>query len=199
VPDLLLLRRVVADLMYHWTDHNIRVHAFTCVLALQVALLMRRQAERHLYTEGYLLDSLAVRLGGRAAELVVFGQGSTGASNDLAGATALATRMVREFGLSEALGPVGYASQHPQYLGGEEIVTRTYSEETQRVIDQEVSRLLREAEQRALDLLRTHRAALDSLATLLMEKETVDGSTVDDLVRAPTPGEPTAPPTPVPR
>jgi cell division protease FtsH len=156
------------------------------------------EAERHLYSEGYLLDSLAVRLGGRAAELVVFGQGSTGASNDLAGATALATRMVREFGLSEAVGPVGYGSQHPQYLGGEEIVSRTYSEETQRVIDQEVARLLREAEQRALDLLRTHRAALDTLAALLLEKETVDGSAVDDLVRAPTPGERAAPPAPVP-
>ncbi|HEV7208283.1 MAG TPA: ATP-dependent zinc metalloprotease FtsH, partial [Mycobacteriales bacterium] len=62
--------------------------------------------ERHLYSEGYLTDSLAVRLGGRAAELIVFGEGSTGASNDLAGATDLATRMVREFGLSPELGPV---------------------------------------------------------------------------------------------
>src|SRR6202042_1680320 len=62
--------------------------------------------ERHMYTEDYLLDSLAVRLGGRAAELVVLGQGSTGAGNDLAGATELATKMVREFGLSQALGPI---------------------------------------------------------------------------------------------
>src|SRR5207253_2816375 len=63
--------------------------------------------ERHMYGEDYLHDSLAVRLGGRAAELVVLGQGSTGAANDLAGATDLATKMVREFGLSETLGPVG--------------------------------------------------------------------------------------------
>ena len=63
--------------------------------------------ERHLYREDYLNDSLAVRLGGRAAELVEFGQGSTGAANDLASATDLATKMVREFGLSPALGPVG--------------------------------------------------------------------------------------------
>ena len=63
--------------------------------------------ERHMYGEDYLLDSLAVRLGGRAAELVVIGQGSTGAANDLAGATDLATKMVREFGLSDTLGPVG--------------------------------------------------------------------------------------------
>jgi len=74
--------------------------------------------ERHLYSESFLHDSLAVRLGGRAAELVVFGEGSTGAANDLAGATQLATRMVRELGLSSVLGPVGYSGQSPMYLAG---------------------------------------------------------------------------------
>jgi cell division protease FtsH len=74
--------------------------------------------ERHLYGEDYLLDSLAVRMGGRAAELVVLGQGSTGASNDLAGATELAVRMVREFGLSSAVGPVGYPQGGSVFLGG---------------------------------------------------------------------------------
>jgi cell division protease FtsH len=156
------------------------------------------EAERHLYSEGYLLDSLTVRLGGRAAELVVFGQGSTGASNDLAGATELATRMVREFGLSDAVGPVGYGSGNPQYLGGQEVVSRNYSEETQRAIDQEVARLLREAEERALELVRTHRPALDTLTRLLLEKETIDGSAVEDLVRSPADGARTAPPVSVP-
>ena len=74
--------------------------------------------ERHLYGEDYLHDSLAVRLGGRAAELVVLGQGSTGAANDLASATELATKMVREFGLSPALGPVGYPEGGSVFLGG---------------------------------------------------------------------------------
>ncbi|KLL11803.1 ATP-dependent zinc metalloprotease FtsH [Protofrankia coriariae] len=151
--------------------------------------------ERHLYTEGYLYDSLAVRLGGRAAELVVFGQGSTGAANDLAGATALATRMVREFGLSPALGPVGYASGNPQYLGTEEIVSRPYSEETQRVIDAEVARLVREAEEQAVSLLRAHRGALDALTGILLERETVDGSVLDDVLRE---HAPTSAPTAVP-
>ena len=73
--------------------------------------------ERHLYTEGYLKDSLAIRMGGRVAEQLVFGQTSTGASNDLAGATDLATRMVREFGMSQSLGPVGFASGSPMFLG----------------------------------------------------------------------------------
>ncbi len=144
------------------------------------------EAERHLYSEGYLLDSLAVRFGGRAAELVVFGNGSTGASSDLTGATQLATRMVREFGLSSAVGPVGYGSQNPQYFGGEELVSRPYSEQTQRLIDSEVARLLREAEVRAVDLLSTHRDALDALSALLLERETIDGSAVEAALRRPT-------------
>ena len=67
------------------------------------------ESERHLYPESYLYDSLAVRLGGRAAELLVLGEASTGASNDLAGATQLATRMVRDWGMSPKLGPVGFS------------------------------------------------------------------------------------------
>jgi cell division protease FtsH len=135
------------------------------------------EEERHLYTEEQLRATLAVRLGGRAGELVVYGAGSTGASNDLASATQLATRMVTEFGLSPALGPVGYASDQPGYLGpGQQ--AHPYSEETQRVVDEEVARLLREAEAAAVDLLGRHRPALDALAAELLEHETVDGSVV---------------------
>ena len=138
------------------------------------------EVERHLYSEAYLTDLLAVRLGGRAAELVVFGHGSTGAANDLAEATQLAVRMVREFGLSPALGPVGYSDQGAQYLGGpiQDGLRRPFSEETQRVVDQEVSRLLREAEERAVAMLNDHRDQLDWLAARLVETETVDGSVV---------------------
>jgi cell division protease FtsH len=134
--------------------------------------------------------SLAVRLGGRAAELVVFGQGSTGASNDLASATGLATRMVREFGLSPALGPVGYGNDDPQYLGGQELSSRPYSEETQRVIDEEVARLLREAEQHAVDLLTRHRDALDELSRELLDNETVSGDVVRRIAAGRTAGVP---------
>ncbi|HEU5023513.1 MAG TPA: ATP-dependent zinc metalloprotease FtsH [Spirillospora sp.] len=142
------------------------------------------EAERHLYGEGYLTDLLAVRLGGRAAELVVFGQGSTGAADDLAGATRIATRMVREFGLSPALGPVGYSTGSPGFLGDAPDAARPpYSEATQRLVDEEVARLLRDAEQRATATLLAHRAALDRLASLLMDKETVDGSAVLDVLR----------------
>jgi cell division protease FtsH len=138
--------------------------------------------ERHLYTEGYLKDSLAIRMGGRAAEQVVFGEGSTGAANDLAGATDLATRMVREFGMSESLGPVGFASGSPMYLGGEEVRSRPYAEATQRVVDEEVAKLLREAEQRATAMLTEHREALDRLTELLLERETIDGTDLDGVL-----------------
>jgi cell division protease FtsH len=136
--------------------------------------------ERHMYGEDYLYDSLAVRLGGRAAELVVLGQGSTGAGNDLAGATDLATKMVREFGMSPVLGPVGYPEGGSVFLGGggPGMSSRPYAEATQAAIDGEVSKLLRQAEERAIELLKTHRAELDSLVTLLLEKETVDGADV---------------------
>ncbi|MER5419028.1 ATP-dependent zinc metalloprotease FtsH [Streptosporangium roseum] len=147
------------------------------------------EAERHLYSESYLADLLAVRLGGRAAELVVFGEGSTGAVNDLAAATQIATRMVRDFGLSPALGPVGYSSAAPQYLGedAEDLQRKPYSERTQKIIDEEVARLLSGAERRAIDLLRAHRGALDRLAAILVEHETVDGDVVGSVLRAERP------------
>ncbi|TMM22898.1 MAG: ATP-dependent zinc metalloprotease FtsH [Actinobacteria bacterium] len=134
--------------------------------------------ERHLYPESYLQDSLAIRMGGRAAEQLVVGEVSTGASNDLAGATQLATRMVVEFGMSPELGPVGFSGDGPAYLGQQEIRSRQYAEATQRVIDQEVERLLKEANERAMTLLSDHRVALDKVAALLLERETIDGSDV---------------------
>ena len=143
--------------------------------------------ERHMYGEDYLHDSLAVRLGGRAAELVVLGQGSTGAANDLAGATDLATKMVREFGLSKTLGPVGYPEGGSVFLGGggPGMSSRPFAEATQAEIDREVASLLREAEKRAVELLKDHRVRLDALVSLLLEEETVDGSDVYRLAGLP--------------
>jgi cell division protease FtsH len=93
--------------------------------------------------------------------------------------------MVREYGMSERLGPVGFASASPMYLGGEEVQRRSYAEGTQRVIDEEVSALLREAEQRATALLTPRRDALDRLVQDLLAHETVDG----DAVRAAIEGD----------
>jgi cell division protease FtsH len=146
--------------------------------------------DRHLYGQDYLSDSLTVRLGGRAAELVEFGQGSTGAANDLAGATDLATKMVREFGLSPALGPIGYPGSGPVHLGGgggSGVSSRPFAEATQAVIDREVSRLLAEAERRATDLLRSHRAELGQLVGLLLRQESVDGTEVYRILGKPAP------------
>jgi cell division protease FtsH len=139
--------------------------------------------ERHLYSESYLHDSLAVRLGGRAAELLVLGEASTGASNDLAGATDLAIRMVRDWGFSPRLGPVGLGSGGPGYLGPTPNGSRQYAEGTQLVIDEEVSRLLAEAADRAGALLLQRREALDAVIDLLLERETISGTELMDVVR----------------
>jgi cell division protease FtsH len=145
--------------------------------------------ERHLYGEDDLTESLAVRLCGRAAELVELGQGSTGAANDLASATDLATKMVREFGLSSALGPVGYPEGGSMFLGsgGSGLSSRPFAEATEATIDMEVSRLLREAEQSAVALIRSHRDELDQLVALLLDKETIDGADDYRIVGRPVP------------
>jgi cell division protease FtsH len=150
------------------------------------------EAERHLYQESYLYDSLAVRLGGRAAEILVLGEASTGAANDLAGATQLATHMVRDWGMSPRLGPVGLANDSAGYLGLDNSPLRKYAEGTQRVIDQEVARLLRQGEQKATDLLSAHRDALDRLIDLLQKKETIDGSEIEAILHRSRPTAPTA-------
>jgi cell division protease FtsH len=132
------------------------------------------ESERHLYPQSYLTDSLAVRLGGATAELVVLGEASTGASSDLASATDLATRMVTEWGLSPEVGPIGYAAE--SRTSANPFAGRPYAEETQRSIDQEVARLLREAEAIAVRLLSEHRDALDRVIGLLLKRETIDGA-----------------------
>jgi cell division protease FtsH len=147
--------------------------------------------ERHLYGQDYLTESLAVRLGGRAAELVELGQGSTGAANDLASATELATKMVREFGLSDKLGPIGYPQGGSVFLGDGAgsggFSSRPFAEATQAEIDAEVAKLLRDAEQTAVSLIRSHTHELDQLVVLLLEKETVDGAAVYAIAGRPVP------------
>ena len=153
--------------------------------------------ERHLYPESRLTASLAVRLGGRAAEIVVLNEPSTGASNDLASATDLATHMVREWGFSARVGPISYGPEGPSR--DNPFAGRPYAEETQRSIDQEVARLLREAEDTATTLLRGNREMLDRVISLLLERETIDGSDLAAIVGAPLalklPGSAGCPPT----
>ena len=138
--------------------------------------------DRRLYGERDLTDALAIRLGGRAAELLVRGEASTGAADDLASATALATQMVREFGLSRAIGPVSYAGAQAWSFAGPG-APRGYSERTQWLIDREVAALLIRAEARARKLLTEHMQALHQVTTALVERETITGDQVRALVR----------------
>ena len=136
--------------------------------------------EHHLYGEDYLNESLAVRLGGRAAELVVLGQGSTGAASDLASATELAIKMVREFGLSSKLGPVGYR-RGDRYSSAEAAVTGCPAGRFRIHPGPHRRRGLAAgagSPATAVTLIRTHQGDLDRLADLLVEKETVDGAEV---------------------
>ena len=163
---LLLGRRDAMNALLPDEKHSVAVHesGHAVVAALsehadpvaKVTILPAGQAlgvtqqlpedERHLYPESYLQDSLAVRLGGRAAEVLVLGEASTGAASDLAGATDLATKMVRDWGLSSRLGPIGFADTTPSSFGPDGFARAPYAEATQQVIDEEVARLLRAAE-----------------------------------------------------
>ncbi len=138
--------------------------------------------ERHIYRREYIEDSLAVRMGGRVAELLVYGDLSTGASDDLQRNTELARKMVREWGMSDRVGPMAWGSQGMVFLGEDLMHSRDYSEDTSRVVDEEVARILREQEERAQRILGEHSAGLDAVARALLEKETVDGAEVAAII-----------------
>ena len=140
--------------------------------------------DRYILTDDELKDRIAVMLGGRAEELTVFGTISTGASDDIMKATELVRRMVTEFGMSEKLGSVRYAGQQLQYLGGVMQDNSQLSPQTQEIIDAEVRLLISEQLERARELLREHRQALENLAGKLLEQETVDGSAADEALAA---------------
>jgi cell division protease FtsH len=127
---------------------------------------------------------LAIRLGGRASEILVIGEASTGASSDLEGASNLAIKMVRDWGLSPHLGPIGYGSNGSSGSNGTfPGQSRTYAEATQQLIDQEVSRLLVEAEGRARALLTDNRDPLNDLIPALLEHETISGDDLATIVQ----------------
>lgn len=136
------------------------------------------EEDRYLLRQDELLDRIAVLMGGRAAEKVVYDKISTGASDDINRATELARRMVTEFGMSEALGSVRYAGQQLQYLGGSVEDSSSLSPETRKVIDTEVKRIVTEQYERAQALLLAHRSALEQLTRELLQCETVDGAAV---------------------
>jgi len=140
--------------------------------------------DRYILTREELLDRIAVMLGGRAAERLVIGTISTGASDDIQKATELARRMVVEFGMSEALGSVRYAGQQLQYLGGAIPESGTISPRTQELIDAEVKKIVTEQYERATNLLTEHRRALEYLASRLLREETLEGAAVQEALQA---------------
>jgi hypothetical protein len=121
-------------------------------------------------------------MGGRVAELLVYGDLSTGAANDLVGNTELARKMVREWGMSEAIGPMAWGSQGQVFLGEDLMHTRDYSEDTSKIIDDEVERILRAEEERAMEVLSKHRGGLNAIARALLDNEIIDGREVSRLV-----------------
>jgi cell division protease FtsH len=160
------------------------VHKVT-ILPMGMALGLTQQLpvdEKHIHRQDYIEDSLVVRMGGRCAEELVFGVISTGANNDLVTSTELARKMVSEWGMSSRVGPMAWGSQGQVFLGEDLIHTRDYSDETARVIDEEVERILREQEQRCREVLGGHRGGLDLVARALLEYETIDGSEVTRLI-----------------
>tara|TARA_Y100000590_G_scaffold143486_1_gene164939 strand:+ start:3077 stop:4882 length:1806 start_codon:yes stop_codon:yes gene_type:complete len=162
-------------------------------MALGVTMQLPEE-ERHIHRQDYLEDSLVVMMGGRLAEDLVFGVGSTGASNDLVRATEIARKMVREWGMSDRVGPMAWGSQGQVFLGDDLMHTRDYSDDTARVIDEEVQRILTDQEDRCRKLLTDHRNALDLIARSLLEHETINGDEVGRLVKvAAAPGSTTAP------
>ncbi|MEL7206852.1 MAG: ATP-dependent zinc metalloprotease FtsH [Actinomycetota bacterium] len=165
-------------------EHADPVHKVT-ILPTGMALGVTQQLpieERHIHRQDYIEDSLVVRMGGRIAEELVFGVISTGANNDLVGSTELARKMVREWGMSERVGPMAWGAQGQVFLGDDLMHSRDYSDDTARVIDEEVERILREQEDRCREQLTEHRNGLDLVARALLEHETIDGAEVERLI-----------------
>ncbi|MFM7675266.1 MAG: ATP-dependent zinc metalloprotease FtsH3 [Synechococcus sp.] len=141
--------------------------------------------ESGLYSRAYLQNQMAVALGGRVAEEIVYGEDevTTGASNDLQQVARVARQMVTRFGMSDKLGPVALGrSQGGMFLGRDIAAERDFSEDTAAAIDEEVSQLVAEAYKRATEVLTANRPVLDELAEMLVEKETVDAEDLQELL-----------------
>jgi cell division protease FtsH len=145
--------------------------------------------ERDFRYKDQLMSELSVAFGGRAAEEVVFSRISTGAANDIKKATELAQMMVRSWGMSENLGPLSYAKNDEQIFLGREIQQhRDYSDETAKMIDQEISRIVTTSYENARRVVEDNLDILHNLADMLLERETVKGDELDALIQEMRPG-----------
>lgn len=180
------IRRVTA---YHEAGHAITakllpetdpVHKIT-IIPRGRALGLTQQLpldDRYTYSRNYLINRIKILMGGRVAEEIVFGHQTTGASNDILTATDIANRLVCEFGMSQAIGPVAYLQEQGGFLGGSTIA-KPYSEKTAERIDHEIKRILEKCYEETVELLTEHNKFLHKLAEALLVNETVDGEEMD--------------------
>jgi cell division protease FtsH len=187
------------------TVHSDPVHKVTIIprgMALGLTQTMPEE-DRYNLTGEQILAQIRHAMGGRAAEKLVFGYFSTGASNDLKQATDLARRMVCSYGMSERIGPISLGDDdHDVFLGRDFVQRKDYSEKKAQEVDEEVTRLLRTLYEEAYQLLVENRATLDRIAEALLERETLEGSELKLLLAgkplpplpSPLPPRPEAPP-----
>ena len=171
-------------LLAYVLDKTDPLHKITIIprgMALGVTMTLPEE-DRHILSRQHLEDSLCMRMGGRVAELLVYGDLSTGAADDLQRNTDLARRMVREWGMSKEIGPMAWGQNNQVFLGEDLMHTRDYSDHTSKMIDDEVERILREQEARAIEVLTLHRRGLEALSRALLEHETIDGEAAAQLI-----------------
>ena len=172
-------------LVGHLLPHADPVHKISIISrgrALGYTLSIPKE-DKVLNTVGEMLDELAVFMGGRVAEEIFCDDVTTGASNDLERATKMARAMVTQYGMSAALGTQVFGQpNHEVFLGRDYGNTQDYSEETARRIDDEVARIMKEAHDRAYEILSSHRDQMDLMASVLLERETVDGAACQALL-----------------
>jgi cell division protease FtsH len=193
-------------LVAHYLENTDPVHKISVISrgqALGYTISLPTE-DKFLTTRAELSDTMAMTLGGRAAEEIVFGEVTTGASNDLEKVTATAKQMVMRFGMSEKLGPRVFGHDHGQpFLGREFSSEPDYSDEIAREIDDEIRRIVEEAHQTARSVLDEHRAKLDHTSQILLRRETIEreqfielleGKTEEEVFGAEEPALPVPPP-----
>jgi cell division protease FtsH len=161
----------------HYLEHSDPVHKISIISRGQALgyTISLPSEDRFLTTKAELTDTMAMTLGGRAAEEIVFGEITTGASNDLEKVTATAKQMVMRFGMSEKLGPRVFGHDHGQpFLGREFSSEPDYSDEIAREIDDEIRRIVESAHQQARTILGQHRESLERIAVVLLKRETIE-------------------------
>jgi cell division protease FtsH len=161
----------------HYLEHSDPVHKISIISRGQALgyTISMPQEDKFLTTRAELTDNMAMTLGGRAAEEIVFGEITTGASNDLEKVTATAKQMVMRFGMSEKLGPRVFGHDHGQpFLGREFSAEPDYSDEIAREIDDEIRRIVEGAHQQAKDILAERRESLTTISEILLKRETIE-------------------------